>query len=674
VTVFDALPLLAAIQSLVVLGYLLARRRASFGNEVAQLVTFAALAAALFGELGITNWLALPAGFGRIAAIAWVAMAAASVLFCRDALRIVPHGRQGWPALLVLPAIALALTTTIASGSCEGSSSCLLWPRIEAGWGAVVAAVCLWVIGRKLAIVYPILRVRPKGPSRLAVAGSILGVLGLHMLEALAYAANPEVAHTTAAATASLGFVMLMQIAAFAVIRLYPEGEEDVPLDLSESGQIDRFRRHLAQAIVFEEGGVGPMVRGTMVTTIMTVVALIVWSAVTPVKEVAVTNGQVLPSSFIRPIQHLEGGIVQHVMVREGQYVKQGEVLLRLDPAQAMSELEQMRARESGLALRAERLRAFAEGRAPDFSQASDDPSGSFQAQDQGIIYGAQEQARQSALLVLEKQIDQRHSDIQMYQDQISAMTQQIDLLGKEVAIREVLAEKGLTSQIVLLNIEREYERLMGERSRSQGQLKTARDALAEAVTRLRDQRSKMTHDAYNEMGTVTAELAQLREARSKLEDRVERLEITAPVNGIVQELSVTSPGTVIQQGAVVTKIVPVDDLMMVETQITPRDIGHVKTGQPVRIKVASYDFARFGAVTGTITQVSPSTFLDEKKAPYYKGTVALDKAYVGDNPELNHVLPGMTVQVDVVTGEKTILQYLLKPIYLAATQAFQER
>ena len=275
---------------------------------------------------------------------------------------------------------------------------------------------------------------------------------------------------------------------------------------------------------------------------------------------------------------------------------------------------------------------------------------------------------------MLEKQIEQRRADIALYRDQITAMDQQIDLLAKEVEIRKYLVEKELTSKVVYFNILREYERLKGERTRFQGQLKTAREALAEADTRLADQKTKASHDAFNEMGTVTAELAQLREARSKLEDRVLRLEIISPVRGIVQELAVTSPGAVIQAGGMVTKIVPVDDVLLVENQITPRDVGHIVPGQKVRIKVGSYDFARFGAVGGTIDQVSPSTFLDEKKTPYYKGLVELDKPYVGNNPERNHILPGMTVQVDVITGEKTILQYLLKPIYLAATQAFQER
>ncbi|RAU20110.1 hypothetical protein CU669_20135 [Paramagnetospirillum kuznetsovii] len=637
------------------------------------MAVFASLAGALLGEPGATAGLGLPASFARITSIAWVVTAAASVLFSRSVLHVPADRRQGWPALFLIPTVLLALMTVVARANCD-VGTCTTWPRFEAAWGAIVAAVCLLLIGRRLSALYSSLAERPKGQARIIAVGALMGVLALRVLEALAFVASPEFAHSYVASAAAVGFVFLLQALVFSLTRIYPESEEDAPVDFVASSHINRFRRHLSQAVVFEEGGVGPLVRGTMLTTILTVGALIGWAAVTPVKEVAVTNGQVVPSSFIRPVQHLEGGIIQQVLVKEGQLVSKGEILVKFDPAPALSELEQMRARETGLLLKAERLRAFAEGRIPDFAGAGDDLADHGQTHDQGTIYEAQERARESAALVLEKQSEQRRADIALYRDQISAMDQQIDLLAKEVEIRKYLVEKELTSKVVYFNILREFERLKGERARFQGQLKTAREALAEADTRLADQKTKLAHDALNEMGTVTAELAQLREARAKLEDRVLRLDAVSPVRGIVQELAVTSPGTVIQAGGLITKIVPVDDVLLVESQITPRDVGHIVPGQDVRIKVGSYDFARFGAVGGKIIQVSPSTFLDEKKSPYYKGVVEINKPYVGENPDRNHILPGMTVQVDIITGEKTILQYLLKPIYLAATQAFQER
>jgi len=670
--IFDLLPLLAAGQCVVMLVYLLARRRSNFGNEVAQTLLFGAMAIGLVGEPSVLAWLGLPGATVRVASLAWVIAAAATVPFCRDVLRLTPDDRQGWPALLAIPALVLGLITAFMGANCDGAA-CTTWPRAEAGWGAITAVICLIVTGRWVNRLYSVLIKKPKGLARIAIAGGLACILALRLLEALAQVTDPVAAHAAVSA-AVLGYVGLLQVIGFALVRLYPDGDAETEPNAVASGNVNRFRRHLAQAVVFEEGGVDTLVRGTMLTTIFTVLALVGWSSITPVKEVAVTNGQVVPTSQIHSVQHLEGGIVAQVLVHEGQFVEKGDVLVKLDPAQAVSELEQTRARESGLALRAERLRAFAEGRTPNFAVVSEVGDGQTQSQDQSTIFVAQENARDSALDVLEKQISQRRADIALMNDQVQSVNRQIEVMGKEVELREQLMKDNLITKLSYYSFVREFERLKGDRARLLGQTRTAREALGEADSRFRDQSRKLNHDAYNEMGTVTAELAQLREARSKLEDRVARLEITAPVRGIVQELAVTSPGTVIQQGGLVTKILPVDDALIVENQITPRDVGHVKPGQPVRIKVASYDFARFGAVTGTLTRVSPSTFLDEKKAPYYKGQVTLTKGYVGEDPERNRILPGMTVQVDVITGEKTILQYLLKPIYLAATQAFQER
>jgi len=673
--IFDLLPLLAAGQCLVMLGYLLIRRRSSFANEGAHTILFATMAVGMVSEHSIVTWLGLPGDDAvRVAALAWVLACATTVVFCRDVLCIGGTSRQGWPALLTIPAVLFSAISYFLDQHCQGDS-CATWPaHLEAAWGAAVATVSLWVTTRWVTRLRAALVLKPNGQARIAVAGGLAGIMALRLLEALAQLAGAATAHVVAP-LATVGYVALLQLIGFALVRLYPEGDHDRETNMAAIGSdINRFRRHLAQAVVFEEGGVDTLVRGTMLTTIFTVLALVGWSAITPVKEVAVTNGQVVPTSLIHSVQHLEGGLVTQVLVREGQLVEKGDVLLRLDPAQAVSELEQTRARESGLALRAERLRAFAEGRVPNFAAASEGSDGQPQSLDQNTIFAAQEKARDSSLDVLEKQISQRKADIRLMTDQVGSVTRQIDVMAKELKLREDLMNEGLTTKLSYFSYVREYERLQGDLARLLGQATTAREALAEAESRFNDQNRKLDHDAYNEMGTVTAELAQLREARSKLEDRVARLEITAPIRGIIQELTVTSPGTVIQQGGLVTKILPVDDALIVESQITPRDIGHVKPGQPVRIKVASYDFARFGAVSGKLIQVSPSTFLDEKKAPYYKGQVALDKGYVGDKPDHNLILPGMTVQVDIITGEKTILQYLLKPIYLAATQAFQER
>lgn len=666
-TLLDSLPLLGALQAAILLGYLLLRRRVDFGRTTLELALLVGVALGQFSLPGGDNRL----GLGPWGGLSWVIAVPAAVLFAYELMGL-RHDR--WVRLIAWLALGPAMIIAFAvlgGDGCPADAQCgWLW-MFQSAWIMTMAFGGLWLIGRRMESVSVLLLNRSLGGTRLFGAGALAAVLGVCGLVQLAYLGSPSMA-ADAARWGALGWFICLSLLMVSLTRLYPETAESA-LELNDHENIDRFRRHLAHAVVFEEGGVDPLARASVLTTILTVLALLGWSAVTPVKEVAATSGQVVPSSQIRPIQHLEGGIVAEVLVREGQLVQKGEVLLRLDPAQAVAELEQIKVRESGLELRAERLRAFAEGRGPDFSHAAGGADDS-QVSDQNVIFKAQEASRLAAVTVLESLIAQRRSDISQYEGQHAALGEQLKLVEREVSIREDLLAKGLNSQVSFLIIKRESERLKGERARLLAQIRTSREALAEAESRLQDQRSKLAQDALTEMGTAGAELAQLRETRAKLEDRVQRLAVIAPVRGIVQELSVASPGAVIPQGGMITKIVPVDDTLLVENQIQPRDVGHVQPGQPVRIKVSSYDFARFGAVEGVLTQISPSTFLDEEKLPYYKGVVTLAKNYVGDDPERNRILPGMTVQADVVTGEKTILQYLLKPIQLAASQAFRER
>ena len=175
-------------------------------------------------------------------------------------------------------------------------------------------------------------------------------------------------------------------------------------------------------------------------------------------------------------------------------------------------------------------------------------------------------------------------------------------------------------------------------------------------------------------MGSVTGELAQVRETIAKLQDRVRRLDITAPTRGIVKGLTTRTIGAVIGPGELIVEIVPLDDVLVAEVRISPRDIGHLRIGQSANVKVTTYDPARFGVVEGRLKRVSASTFKDEEGEPFYKGIIELSQAFVGSDPDRNPVLPGMVVDADIVTGSKSLMQYLLKPVYRGLDSAFRER
>ncbi|ARJ65417.1 membrane-fusion protein [Magnetospirillum sp. ME-1] len=434
----------------------------------------------------------------------------------------------------------------------------------------------------------------------------------------------------------------------------------------------NRQSRHLAQALVLEESGTSGMVRFTMMLASATTAAFVVWAALTDVPEIATAEGQVIPSGQVQAVQHLEGGIVQDILARDGDLVEAGATIVRLNPAQAISDLEQTRAREATLLIKAERLRALAEERQPDFSHM---PQGYDRLiADNLAIFNSQSQARDTSRSVILSQMEQKRSDLRLLESQERSLREQIGPLQEEMNMRQELVAKGLVSRVVYLDTKRELSRVQGELARLIGQEVTAREALGEVENRLMDNKSSLQKATMDDLGTTINELAQVQESIGRLEDRVKRLEIVAPVRGLVKGLAVKNQGAVIQAGGNVCEVVPVESQMKVDAKINTKDVGHLKIGQPVRVKITTYDFARYGAVDGTLTKISASSFADEKGNPFFKGVIDLKNNYVGLTPGRYTIQPGMSVTAEIITGDKTLLQYMLKPIFTQIQQSFHER
>lgn len=436
--------------------------------------------------------------------------------------------------------------------------------------------------------------------------------------------------------------------------------------------QSSRVTRHLAQAVQLEESGTNPLIRFTMLLAGVAVLAFVLWAGLTTIDEVAVSEGQVIPDGQVQQVQHLEGGIVETLLVKEGELVNAGQPLVKLSPAASQADLEQIRAREAALQIKAERLRAFADGRAPDFSFAK--PEFRSLVSDNQAIFTTQSQARDNSQAVILSQIEQKRSDLRLLENQKVTLAAQVAAITEQLHMREELLSKGLVSRVLYLENKREQARLQGEMSRVGGQAETAHQALAEAENRLSDQKTTLYKQTMDEYGTVIGELAQVQESIARLQDRVTRLDVISPVRGYVKGLVPHNPGTVIQPGGLVCEVVPVGLEMKVEARVQPRDVGHIKIGQKVKVKVTAFDFARYGSITGRLEAVSASSFMTEKGEPYFKAMVVLDKDHVGPEEARHVITPGMTVQAEIVTGDKTLLQYLLKPIFTQMQQSFHER
>jgi len=431
--------------------------------------------------------------------------------------------------------------------------------------------------------------------------------------------------------------------------------------------------RHLAHFAIVEEAGMSAVSRLSVIVVTAVVVCFVLWAGVMKMDEVASTFGSVVPARSVQVVQHLEGGIVREILVEDRAMVQAGQVLVRLDPIQATAEMEQAESRRVGLMLKAERLRAFVDGRKPDFGVVA----AKFQglAADQIDILRADTERWLSQGNVLAEQLNQKREEIAAAAAQERAVRDQLALVAEEAVMRETLYKAGHTSKVDYFAVLRQKSAIESEISRLQGQQRTAAKAMEELERRLADLDNNQRQDALKDLGTVTAELSQVDESVARLQDRVKRLEVVSPVRGYVQNLKAKTVGAVVPAGGQMMEVVPTDDDLLVETKINTRDVGHLLPGQKVIIKVASYDFVRYGSVEGMLKSVSATTYLDEKdNTPYYKGWVQMSHPWVGDKTAGNVILPGMTVQADIVTGQKTLLQYLLKPIHASVAQAFHER
>ena len=441
---------------------------------------------------------------------------------------------------------------------------------------------------------------------------------------------------------------------------------------------IERFRRsrrmarYLSHAVLLEEGGISVFVRSALVMLSVGFMALIAWAATTQIKETAITFGQVMPTGAVNKIQHLEGGIIDQIMVRDGDLVDKGQVLLRLKPEAAQAELSQTETKLGNLRLEAERYRALAEGREPDFSKMmAQYPELAVNQQE---IYKIQTELDANQSEILQVQIQERNAELAQLNEQEATLRKSLDLLNQEVTMRRSLYEKGLNSKVLFLNIQRELNEAQGSLSDVAAEKARARETIAEAKLRLNELEKSQREEAISELGRLGGEIAQTSEALRKLRDRVARLEIVAPTRGYIKGLQFSTIGGVIAPAQVVMELVPADEVLIAETRISTEDIGHVHLGQPVTVKVSAFDFIRYGGIQGELVSISASTFVDDEGKPYYKGKVALDQDHVGEGASAQKIIPGMTVQADIQTGERTLLEYLLKPVYVSLDQAFSER
>ena len=412
----------------------------------------------------------------------------------------------------------------------------------------------------------------------------------------------------------------------------------------------------------------------TLTTTALSLATAVFlgWSAMTPIKELARTEGQILPAGYNQLVQHLEGGLVREINVHEGDFVQKDQLLMQLDGAGLEEDYHEEQAKVESLSLQAERYQALLENREPNFaglSQSKDSIA------EQKRIYDTMRDARNTSRAVIDEQIGEKNKTIQRLRQSVVTASNNLKVAKEDSDIYTELNGKGLMARTALLKKTQELNSQQGEVNSYSSQLEESQRELSEYVRRRDALDAQQRDTAYTELNRIKSELAQASQSLKKRNDRVGRLEIRAPVMGYVKGLRVNTIGSVIPAGQTLMEIVPADEQLIVEARILPQQIGRVAPGQTVQVKVDSYDYVRFGTIPGTLESISAMTFTDEiRRQDYYKGRIRLSKNYAGNVPGANPVLPGMTVDADIVIGEKSILGYLLKPIQVAMRNAMTEQ
>lgn len=430
--------------------------------------------------------------------------------------------------------------------------------------------------------------------------------------------------------------------------------------------------RMLSRAILLEERPPPRFVATTVLLISLIIVGALVWASVSMVSSTASAPGQVVPTGSVRAVQHLEGGIVDAVAVGEGDLVEQGQVLVSLDSTVVLADLEQYRSRQATLQLRSTRLTAQLDGTAPAFGALVERYPGL--AADQQGVFDSEQRAAEDQRSVLRSQIDQREIEVVLAAERVTSLESQITVLDEQVAIRQELFNRGVGSRIVLLDTQREASRLRGDLAEAQVAARQAAVAVMEAERMLAEFETERRRTATAELSEVNADLSEINETITALQDRLDRLDVTAPVRGIVNGLEVSTPGAVIDSGQVILTIVPQDEQVVIETRIEPGDVGFIQVGQEADVIVDGFPVSRYGSVPGAVGRISATSFEDQEGARYYQARVVLDQDYLEFNGARHHLQPGMTTTVSITTGSQTILDYLLRPVFDSLRRSFSER
>ena len=396
----------------------------------------------------------------------------------------------------------------------------------------------------------------------------------------------------------------------------------------------------------------------------------VMWAAVSRLDEVTRGEGKVIPSRQLQVLQSLDGGVVEEILVKEGDVVDAEQVLLRIDPTRFASSVRESRVQYSALVAKAARLKALTEGtpfKVPD-EIAKEDPK---TVEEERRLYESRRNELETQSSIARQQLAQRQQELVEVRARLEQASKSYDISARELAVTKPLIASGAVSEVELLRLERDVARFRGERDMASAQISRIQASISEASHKLEEVGLAFRNESGKELGETMARLNALAEGSVGLSDKVTRSVLRSPVKGTVKRVLVNTVGGVVQPGKDVIEIVPLEDNLLLEARVQPRDIAFLRPGQKVVVKFTAYDFSIYGGLDGKLEHIGADSVVDEKGNAYYTVRVRTNKPTLGNNLP---VIPGMIVEVDIITGEKSVLTYLLKPVLRAKARALSER
>lgn len=432
-----------------------------------------------------------------------------------------------------------------------------------------------------------------------------------------------------------------------------------------------RFMSSLSEAVLAKAPSGS---RKILYIVAITVFWLVVWASFAQIDEITRGSGKIIPSGKNQIVQNLEGGIIEEIYVHAGDEVKKNQILLKIDDKSFSSVYGESKFRLNEL--QAKYLRLYAESNDEEFDakETGDKDYDRFVGFEKSL-YDTNKARLREQIGILEEQIKQRQSELRELESKIDQTQSSYNLLQKEKQITEPLFRKGLVSEVEYLQLQRRVNDLRGELSAVKLSIPRVQSTIKEVENKITEAKLAFQNSAKKEFNEVSAEISRLNESQVNLSDKVERTLVRSPVDGIVSKLMVNTVSGVIKPGMDIAEIVPVEDSLIAEVKVKPADVAFLRQGLKAMVKLTAYDFAIYGGLEGEVTQISADTETNEKTGEsYYLVRIKTDKNYLGSENKPLRIKVGMIASADIITGKKTVFDYLLKPILKAKQNALRER